>query len=103
MMQIPCPRLLWAALVAAFFVPGPAAAQSRCADRETVVGYLAGDHHERPIAGGVTLQGGLVELFATTDGATWTIVVTMPRGPSCIVSAGEGWRWHGPKEEGPER
>ena len=47
---------------------------------------------EAPVAVGVTSAGGLVEVFATDDGATWTIVVTTPQGRSCMVAAGEGWR-----------
>jgi len=45
-----------------------------------------------PVAIGVTNKGGLVEVLTTGDGNTWTIIVSMPNGTSCMVAAGEGWR-----------
>ena len=34
---------------------------------------------------------GVVEVFPSGDGSTWTIVVTMPNGTSCAVVNGEAW------------
>jgi hypothetical protein len=69
-----------------------AAAQSACSPRTDVVGHLAQKYGEAPIAIGVTNKGGLVEVLTTGDGNTWTIIVSMPNGTSCMVAAGEGWR-----------
>ncbi len=33
----------------------------------------------------------MVEIYATDDGATWTMVVTTPEGQSCVVASGEAW------------
>jgi hypothetical protein len=69
-----------------------AAAQSACSPRTDVVGHLAQKYGEAPVAIGVTNKGGLVEVLTTGDGNTWTIIVSMPNGTSCMVAAGEGWR-----------
>ena len=69
-----------------------AAAQTACSPRTDVVGHLAKKYGEAPVAIGVTNKGGLVEVLTTGDGNTWTIIVSMPNGTSCMVAAGEGWR-----------
>ncbi len=69
-----------------------AAAQSACKPRTDVVGHLAKKYGEAPVAIGVTNKGGLIEVLTTGDGDTWTIIVSMPNGTSCMVAAGEGWR-----------
>jgi hypothetical protein len=69
-----------------------AAAQTACNPRTEVVGHLAKKYGEAPVAIGVTNKGGLVEVLTTGDGNTWTIIVSMPNGTSCMVAAGEGWR-----------
>ena len=53
---------------------------------------LAKKYKESPVAAGVTLSGGLVEVLTDGKGGTWTIIVTTPQGMSCLVAAGEGWR-----------
>ena len=45
------------------------------------------------MAVGVTNKGALVEVLTSADGGTWTIIVTTPQGMSCLVAAGEGWRF----------
>ena len=69
-----------------------AAAQTACSPRADVVGHLAKKYGEAPVAVGVTNKGGLVEVLTTGDGNTWTIIVSMPNGTSCMVATGEGWR-----------
>ncbi len=70
-----------------------ATAQTICSPREGIVGRLAEKYGEAPVAMGVTNKGGLVEVLTTGDGGTWTIIVSMPNGTSCMVAAGEGWRF----------
>lgn len=74
--------LLWAA---------PALAEPICKERGALVKMLAGKYHEIPAAMGVTNTGGLLEVL-TSDTGSWTIIVTSPRGVSCIVSWGQGWQ-----------
>ena len=71
----------------------PALAQLQaCYPRATLLSHLAKKYQEAPIAGGITNQGGLVEVLADPKSNTWTIIVTTPQGMSCLVAAGEGWR-----------
>lgn len=63
-----------------------------CGPRSTVVKNLAEQYQESPIAIGVTSGGGLVEVLSSSDGETWTIIVSTPEGVSCLITAGEGWR-----------
>ncbi len=76
-----------------------AAQQVPCAPRDGVLSHLESKYGEVPVAVGVTSAGGLVEVLTTGDGLTWTIIVTLPNGISCMVAAGEGWRNVAP--EGP--
>jgi hypothetical protein len=63
-----------------------------CDQRASVIGRLAEKYGEAPVAIGVTTAGALVEVLATGDGGTWTIIVSNPNGTSCLIAAGEGWR-----------
>lgn len=80
----------------------PAAGQVVCNTRDAVLERLATKYQEFPVAGGVTNSGGLVEVFTTPDGRTWSIIVTLPNGMSCLIAAGEGWRTKKPVEPEPE-
>lgn len=92
----PNPRLLGviAAVSAAALAIAPTAASaqavSACAPQETLADKLGQEFGEAVTAQGVDGNGNLVQVFASDDG-TWTIAVTLPGGPSCIVSSGEGW------------
>lgn len=83
-------------VLAAAAASAPAMAGSetnpQCNNRDRVVELLANKYSEAPIAVGVTNTGGLVEVLSTGTGTTWTIIITSPKGWSCLVAAGEGWR-----------
>ncbi len=32
-----------------------------------------------------------MEVLSTRDGDTWSIIITTPKGMSCLAAAGEGW------------
>lgn len=77
---------------AAIAFSAPAAAQdSRCAARDALLQSLTEEFGKTPVNVGVTSTGALLEVLAGPDGA-WTILVTLPGGPTCMVSSGEGWR-----------
>ena len=69
-----------------------ALAAPQCNTRETVLELLSQKYSEAPVAVGVANNGGLVEVLSTGDGGTWSIIITSPKGMSCLVAAGEGWR-----------
>ncbi len=71
----------------------PAAAQAAavCDARAEVLRHLERQYAEAPVALGLANTGGVVEVLASPNGATWTIIVTLPDGTSCLVAAGESW------------
>ena len=72
-------------------VQSPASAQSACASHAEVLKQLGGAYSEAQVAIGLASNGGVVEVFSTDDGSSWTIVMTMPTGMSCVVTSGEAW------------
>ena len=73
-----------------------------CNSRDVVVGALAKQYREAVVAIGVTNSGRLMEVFSSSDGATFSIVVTDSRGRSCLTIVGENFRQHTYKIEDPE-
>ena len=67
--------------------------QPNCARRDRVVRHLSNTYAERTIAIGLTDLGGVIELFQSNDGKTWTIVTTMPDGISCQIAGGKYWEF----------
>jgi hypothetical protein len=78
--------------VALFLVAvSPSAAEPTCVDRTQVIEHLAQRYHETPVAVGVASNGGLIEVLASREGNSWTIIITMPNGVACMVAAGRDW------------
>ncbi|NIA66978.1 hypothetical protein HBA54_00050 [Pelagibius litoralis] len=79
-------------VVSGAWMPDPALAQgSHCGPRDALVDALSEGYQESPVSRGVTSTGALLEIFAGPSGS-WSILVTVPGGPTCLVSSGEGWR-----------
>ncbi len=70
---------------------GQARAEASCAPRADVIEALTKGYTERSVGMGLASDGNMVELFQSKDGASWTIVVTLPNGMSCPAFAGQGW------------
>ena len=66
-------------------------AKSSCESRQAVLEFLSSRYSEAPIAMGVSKDGGLVEILTSGPGSTFTIIVTMPDGLTCMVAAGDSW------------
>jgi len=79
-----------------------AQAPAPCTTRTRMIEKLGSRYAETPIAMGLASNGGLVELLASTDGTTWTVIVTNPSGLSCILAAGESWQDRRQIAQGPE-
>ena len=96
---------LWKGLVLSTFMMASASqafAVSVCDKRETILDRLGARYQETPHAVGITNNGGLVEVLTSTGGETWTIIVSMPHGLSCLVASGEWWK-EKPREVPDER
>ncbi len=80
----------------------PASAQAACAPHAEVTKQLANGHSENPVGIGLANNGAVVEVFSSSDGSSWTIIMTMPNGMSCLVTAGEYWESLPEVRQGPQ-
>jgi hypothetical protein len=62
-----------------------------CAPYAKLRKALQGKYGEDPVAFGVHANGSLMQVFASDAGDTWTVVMTSPKGISCIVADGNDW------------
>lgn len=87
---------MWKALAfvtaVALPLPAMAAGNMACSQRDDVLAQLGSKYKEAPSAVGLANNGGLIEVLTSDNGATWTIIVSMPNGTSCLLAAGENWQ-----------
>ena len=69
-----------------------AQAAPNCGKRDDVLAQLAKSYKEAPVGIGLANNGGLIELLTADTGTTWTLIITMPNGPTCLVVAGQEWQ-----------
>ncbi len=62
-----------------------------CAQRDQVVERLQNKYGETRQSMGLGNNNGVVEVFASLDTGTWTILVTLPNGMSCLIASGQSW------------
>ena len=65
--------------------------QQECQKRNELLKGLSHSYNERPIAMGLATNGGVLEVLTSGTGQSWTIIVTMPDGMTCMVAAGQSW------------
>ena len=65
--------------------------QSNCTDRSSALSHLSKAYQEQPVAMGLASSGGVVEVLTDGKGSSWSIIVTLPSGVTCLVAAGEDW------------
>ncbi len=63
-----------------------------CADHTTVVERLAERYGESRQTIGLASDNSVVEVFASMDTGSWTITVTRPGGPTCLVAVGQAYQ-----------
>ena len=83
-----------AALLAAVLMFGAPAAKGQtipCGERGAVLKQLTQQYNEKRTAFGLTEDGRLIEVMAAPQGS-WTILISRPGGPTCLVSSGKDWR-----------
>ena len=61
-----------------------------CGDRDQILAQLEHMHDEKPKALGLSADGGVVEVLVSPEGG-WTILVTYPDRPTCVVAVGQAW------------
>jgi hypothetical protein len=77
-------------LLVAFCSPAHAQAQN-CAPRTQMLDLLETRYGETRQAVGLAANNQVVELFASLETGTWSLTVTDPGGPTCMVAAGEAF------------
>lgn len=84
---------LIAAAAAAFCLAGvsDAKAGAPCQARSKVLAKLAKNFSEAPVAIGMASNGGVLEVLAGRPdaNASFTIILTMPNGLSCLLASGK--------------
>ena len=68
----------------------PAIAQN-CAPRERVLERLAQSYGETRQSVGLGANNAMVEVYASQDSGTWTIIVTTAEGLTCLVASGQAF------------
>jgi hypothetical protein len=68
----------------------PAYAQNLCGDRGEIIKHLNKGYEEAPTGMGIAANGAVLEVL-TSENGTWSILITMPSGGTCIVATGEAW------------
>ena len=62
-----------------------------CGPRDAIVAHLAQNYSENRRAIGLAANNAVLEVFAAESGS-WTILVTTPGGPTCLVASGENFQ-----------
>jgi hypothetical protein len=84
--------LTLAALVALLAAaPAAPAEQIACGKRSDLLQHFQQAYHEGPSVIGLTHDGRLLEVVVAPSG-TWTMLVTAPGGPACVVATGQDWQ-----------
>ena len=63
-----------------------------CEDHAQIRKRLDIKFQEKLAAIGTNEYGWLIELYASPDGKTWTLVGTRPNGPACVFAIGRDWQ-----------
>lgn len=71
-----------------------------CAPQAEITKGLGQRYGEIPAAAGLLGDGTMLQVYATPDGRTFTLVVAKPDGSACVVSAGQSWATVHPKLPG---
>lgn len=81
---------LAASLLVASAFAQPADAMA-CLERSQMVNVLKDQHDEVQAGVGLQENTNLIEVYASPNTGTWTILMTQPTGVACIVAVGTNW------------
>ncbi len=70
----------------------PASAQMVCNEVPEMLAELASRYGEHPLSSGVSLSGRHVIITTNPERGTWSFLVIMPDGQSCMAAAGTDWK-----------
>ncbi|MCB1970866.1 MAG: hypothetical protein H6851_15290 [Geminicoccaceae bacterium] len=73
-----------------------------CHDYKEIARQLDSRYEEAPISLGMQSNGNILQVFASKDKDSWTILSISPQGEGCILAAGRRWEDLKLNKEGPE-
>lgn len=62
-----------------------------CGARSTIIERLKSQYGETRRGLGVGRENGVVEVYTSEATGSWTILMTLPTGVTCLMAAGEAW------------
>jgi hypothetical protein len=80
------------ALPAVLAAPPAFADRPFCAPRHQMIAALEKTYREARRAVAMQNTGVVIEIYASTETGTWTLLATRPDGVACAMAAGEAWR-----------
>ena len=87
-------RLVSAAVLFGMAATAPPAFAANCAMRDMVIDRLESKYSEQFTAGGLQTSRtttSFVEVWSSPETGTFTVMLTNPKGISCIVATGTDW------------
>ncbi|MEM9438788.1 MAG: hypothetical protein AAGA15_17305 [Pseudomonadota bacterium] len=79
-------------VVALILAAGPSVSQTaNCAARETVIERLASRYGESRQSVGMAANQTLMEVYANAGTGSWSLLVTLPNGNTCLVASGNSY------------
>lgn len=79
---------LGALLIGHSLYPAQAQSPASCAPRDTVLRHLETEFGELPIWRGLS-DGRVMEIVSNPDGSSWTALMSLPNGMTCLFATGE--------------
>ena len=76
---------------AATFAQAQATAPTACAERTKVIKRLADKYGETLQSLGLHQDNAVLEVYASDNTGTWTILLSRPNGTACLVASGKMW------------
>lgn len=69
------------------------ATPTNCAKRASLIAQLNERYGESRQSTGLTPNGHVIETYAHPETGTWTILLTLPNGTSCMVASGKAYQY----------
>ncbi|MCB2012504.1 MAG: hypothetical protein R3C70_15990 [Geminicoccaceae bacterium] len=73
-----------------------------CHDYKEIARQLGNRYEEAPVSLGMQSNGNVLQVFASKDKESWTILSVSPEGTGCILAAGRRWEDMPIERDGPE-
>lgn len=74
-----------------------AGAMPHCDSRDDIIGALTENYSETHRASGLQSATGLLEIWASDESGSWTILLTRPDGQTCVMASGTHWLQYAPE------